>query len=208
MSVYGFFGKCHENIARPRNFICLWDTFSSKGHGSDRLGSADFIDPVHTGDMGRHQRTRIYRPIRSRRCRHNDFPHSRCLSRNDIHQHTGRIGCFSPGGIDSGSFHSSDLLSENTAIFLDIDPAVPELFFMIGAYIDRCLFHHFHKRRIQHIICSFCLCLCYPDIGCVDIAVVKLFCQSKQSLVPLCPHFVYDIRYNSLIGSVVTRISF
>ena len=163
----GFFGQGDKNISGSGDLVHARNGLCSVGHGRDRLGAADLIDLVRTRNIGSHNGSCRRLSGRIRRGGNNNALDTGNLCRNDIHQDTGGVNSPAARHIAAGNGDRRHFLTEYDPLFRRCDPALGDLFFMIGADIFRSPPDDFDKFRSEFAIGRIDLLAADPYGRCV-----------------------------------------
>ena len=133
------FGIGHIGITRADDLVYLRHSRRTVSQGTDRLRPTNGKDAINAGNRRSRQHQRVTFATR-RRYNHNEFAHTRHLSRDRVHEHGGRIGRFAAWHVKTDAIQWGDALAEQGAVGLGVGPAFHALTLMKCANaLRRCL---------------------------------------------------------------------
>ena len=198
----------HKNVARSDDLVHLGDAAGSERERRDGLGAAGLIDYIRPCLMCCYQGIGTDLSVPARRRGHNNLRNAGNLRRYDIHQDRRRIDRFSSRNIDADTRQRRNLLPEEYAPLIGIEPAAAALLLMKGPDIDQSLADHVDQFRIDQLICFPDFLLRHRDILFRELNMVKLLRIGKKSFVPLFADIRDDLADSPLILGIIGGASF
>ena len=121
LAEHQLFRDGYIDIARAGNLVDFGNGRGAIGHGADRLGAADGIEPIHAGQRRRGQ-YRVVAGAMGKRRRGDNLADAGYARGNRQHQHGRRIACLAAGDVNAHARQSANLLPVYRAVLFGVLP--------------------------------------------------------------------------------------
>ena len=203
----GLLGQGNENISGARDLVDTGNGLRPVSHCCDRLCAAHLVYFVRAGNIRRDDGTRCSLAGGIGRRSDDDTLDTCDLGRDHVHQNTGGIDCSSAGYITSRDPDRRHLLSQDDPFLCGRDPALCDLFFVIGADIGCRSADDLNKFRCQFSVGSLDLLPADTDGLLCQSAFVEFLFQFKKGFIAPGADIVDDVSNRLLIFRIAGRAS-